>query len=254
MSQLGAIPVVWARFPGQAVYPHCVLQVVTGPISTRDQRSTVQNRQVEWTISAGAASAPVAALIGGRVISLAHTGNATTTATAAGALMPAHWTVVRVGAVLTITGEDVFGGFAYEGSTLTAVVTGPLFKAEFMRREVLIQCAIWNRDDATGRPARWDALGCDALALKVQNALRQIEPDPYRVYIAPQSNIRPFDESFGDGRNYTAALFDTRVSWLDLVSITKYGATTEFIKSMDLTVEASDGVATHTEAISVAAP
>lgn len=248
-SQLGATPVVWAPYPGTKTYPWCELQVIDGPTTSRDQERLTRYRQVEWTIAAAALGATVAARIGGRVFELAHTGDATTTAVAAAALMPSHWTVAQVGPVITVSGPDVYGGWAYEGGTSTAVEIGPVHKVEVLRREMLVQCTIWCLQSA-GLPQRWDETGCDALAIKVHNKLRIVEPDPYRVYIEPYSAMRPFYESYGDGREYIATSFDSRVTWVDFNLVTPYGTEAlEFIETVTGLLETTDGVTTNSDAL-----
>jgi hypothetical protein len=254
VSQFGSNNVVWARFQGTQVYPWCWLQVIDGPTSRVEQRKWLHRRQVEWTILAGAVGAPVAARIGGRVLVTTHTGDATTTAAALATQMPSHWTTSRVGAVWTITGPDVLAGFAYEGSTLTSVEIGSPVFGEVVRRELTIQTTVACQLNEQGRPARWDPAGCDTLALKIQTALRQTVPDPYRVYIAPQATIRPFDESYADGREYIGASFDSQVMWVDPEPQFAYGFATaigapiETIESVEGTVEVHDGVAADTSA------
>lgn len=252
VSQLGSIPVVWARYQGVQQYPWCVLQVIDGPVSRQEQRKWLRRRQVEWTINAGTAGDPVAARIGGRILNVDHTGDEVTTAELLEDQIPSHWTAVRVDNVWTISGPDVLAGAAYEGSDLSAVEIGAPFQGEVLRRDLTIQTTIWCQLDFDGRPARWQAEGCDQLAMKVQTALRQVVPDPYRVYIAPQVNLRAFDESYSDGREYNSASFDSQVSWVDYEEIFRYGfdsargAAIEIIEAVNGTIELTDGVTTST--------
>lgn len=252
VAQFGSNNVVWARFQGKQEYPWCSLQIVDGPTSRVEQRKWIRLRQVEWTIADAVAGATVAARIGGRILTAVHTGDASSTAVNIAASLPAHWTVAQVGPVLTVSGPDIAAGAAYEGSSLTSVEIGDPFMTEVVRREMLIQTTIWCRLNRDGRPARWDPTGCDTLALKIQTALRQVLPDPYRIYIAPQANIRPFDESYSDGQEYTGVSFDSVVTWVDFEELLRYGfgatsATIEPMEAASGTVEATDGLTTDTE-------
>lgn len=249
VQQFGSNNVVWARYQGEQTYPWCSLQIVDGPTSRVQQRKWIRRRQVEWTIADAVADTTVAARIGGRILNFVHTGDAASTAVNIAALLPAHWTTIQVGPVLTITGPDIVAGVAYEGSTMTTAEIGDPFMTEVVRREMLIQTTIWCQLDRGGRPARWAPTGCDTLALKIQTALRQILPDPYRVYIAPQSNIRPFDESYSDGLEYTGASFDSVVTWVDFEELFRYGfgASSAVIEPMEAasgTAETTDGLTT----------
>lgn len=194
-------------------------------------------------VSAGAPGDVVSALVGGRYLKVAHTGTAATTATALAALAPSHWTALAVGDTVTFTGSDIFAASAHELTVVATLPTGDPQRVEVLRREAVIQTTIWcqlNRD--TGRPARWDPTGCDAMALRAQTALRQIEPDPYRVYILPQTNLRPFDESYSDGREYIGTSFDTRVTWVDIDAEIVYDEPTEFIESVSGEIETGNNV------------
>jgi hypothetical protein len=198
----------------------------------------------------------VAARVGGRILHTTHTGDATTTAQALQAQFPAHWTATRLANVWTITGPDVLAAVAYEGSTLTTTPTGDPYRGEVMRRTTTIQLTIWTQLDTSGRPTRWDPTGCDTYALKAQTALRQILPDPYRVYIRPQQQIRAFDESFGDGREYMGASFDSDVTWVDFDALRYYGfggtsAAVGPLEAVDGTIESSDGVTVDTTTFDV---
>lgn len=250
-------PVVWARYQGNVTYPWCVLQFVAGPDSVPEQRKRVQLQMVTWTIAAGAPGAVVAARIGGRVLFTPHTGNSTTTAQALASQMPAHWSAVRVANVWTISGPDILAAIAYEGGSLTTTAVGEPFRAEVSRRTARVQVTVWTQLDSTGRPARWDPTGCDTLALKAQTALRQILPDPYRIYVKPEPSLRPFDESFGDGREYLGTAFDADATWIDFDEVRQYGfgptsdtigpiddAEISPLEAADGTLETSDGVAT----------
>lgn len=242
-SVLSPVEVVWSRYQGEITYPWCRLQIVNGPVTVREQKRRIPLIEVEVVINAGSAGDQVNALIGGRYIGVSHTGVSSTTAVAFAAKAPAHWDVSVVGSVITIRGSDVFGAIEYEGVTLSTSSIGEPQWVEVLRREALVQCTIWCRIDRdTGRPARWDANGCDTMALRVQTALRQVEPDPYRVYIRPESNLRPFDESYKDGNDYIGVTFDSMLTWVDIDQEFLFGEPIETIESVDGTIETADGV------------
>lgn len=251
----------WARSTTKVTYPWCFLQIVSGPTSLREQIKWVQPQQITLTVLSGTLGSQVAVLIGGRVLYTEHTGDAETTAGALAGQMPAHWTAERTLDTWVISGPDILGGFAYEGCTLSSADFGDPYRTEVMRRQALVQTTVWTEvtqaraagdtGPAIARgPARWEPGGCDALALKIQTALRQVVPDPYRVYITPQAMIRPSDESYRDGHEYVSASFDSEVTWIDFDAIYRYGFDTPSgepvgkIESVEGTIETSDGVST----------
>ena len=234
----------WGHYQAQIAYPWVSLQVISGPNTERQQRIMADRQEVTVTVLPGAASDMVSVGIGGRYLALLHDGDEATTATALSELMPAHWTVGVAGAVITVTGDDVFYGEAYLGATVALVPVGDTIAVNCHRRDCLIQIDVWVQLDRTGRPQRWEATGADSRALAIRDALWDIVPDPWRVYMRPSDTLRPFQESFADGKEYQRTSFDVRVSWLDIVAERQFGDEVSTLEEAVGTISTSDdGVA-----------
>lgn len=224
VADVTGIKVAWARAQTQMSYPWVSLQVIIGPNTDQQQRSEAQRHSIEVTVLPGAVDDLVAVMVSGRYLAVAHTGDPDTTATALAAKAPPHWTAVVAGPVVTLTGSDVFGAYAYESTEIAATPVGDPIWVNQHRRDCTVQVDVWTRLDRDGRPARWDPAGCDTMALRIRDALWDMVPDPWRVYMLPSESMRPFSESYPDGREYLRASFDVVVSWLDVVPERQFGA------------------------------
>jgi hypothetical protein len=237
------VTVVWERFSGQMTYPWVSLQVVTGPTSIPQRRKVMTAAQITVTVDAGSPGDVVGCSIGGRYLQVAHTGSASTTATALAALAPSEWSAAVTANEVVFDGPGIYGGAAYLGCTLVSAEIGEPHLVQLWERSIVIQCDVWtqlNRD--TGSPARWTTTGCDAMALKIQEAVFASMPtDPWRIYCESASDIRPFNESFSDGRDYRRASFDTRIRWVDYVGTPSYGDATGVITRSEGEVTTDDG-------------
>lgn len=214
-SATGLTP-VWAPYTGPISYPWCALQVVAGPNSAVEQIRIAKREICTVTVAAGVNGDEVSCLISGRYLAVTYATSASATATALAALAPSHWTVSAVGAVVTISGPDVFGGFAISGCTLARAVTGQWLNVEIVRRTATVQASFWHTE-----PRRWLAApaGVDSSALAVRDAIsrRSRLSTIKRAYMRPLAPT-PSTWQGADGKAYVGSVLRVELAWTDLVT------------------------------------
>lgn len=208
----GALPgvgVYWVPLEHSPTYPYATIEPEAVQTSRLD-RLYRKRQQVTVTVLAGAPGATVAVHVGGRYLTIAHTGDASTTAQALQGTMPAHWTVGRAGAVLTVTGADVYGGAAYEGATVSQAVYGDFTLIDWYRHEARFRIQVRHT-----LANAYGAQGALQLALNARARVASLPVDNYRVAFAADAAVQPIFLPDPDGRRYTVATFRVSAAWAE---------------------------------------
>lgn len=207
---------VRAPYNGPITYPWCAMQLVAGPASQVDQVRRSQRESVAVTVGDLAMGDEVSCLIAGRHLTLEFGLNATVTATALAALAPSHWTATAVGATVTFTGPDIFGGFAISGCTVVRSQVGEWLEVEVVRRMATWQVSFWHTN-----PRRELAApnGVDSCSLAVRDAIRRRArvSTLERAYMTAREPV-PSTWQGTDGKSYVGSVVRVELVWTDLVT------------------------------------